>query len=103
MNIEENAPTGTVAPNYAAHKEFLKDFFRNYALDKAGRERPYFELMQQVADYEERIFAVNVDDIRQHEFGGVSGEELADEVLRNTKRYMSLMCEAIDESMPDPQ
>ncbi|PKA52755.1 Protein PROLIFERA [Apostasia shenzhenica] len=87
----------TKNPDFVADKALAKDFLTNFA-DSIG-ERKYLNLLQDVANRRIRAVQIELDDLFNYKD---LDEEFLQRVTENTRRYVSIFAEAVDELMPDP-
>ncbi|XP_024527474.1 DNA replication licensing factor MCM7 isoform X1 [Selaginella moellendorffii] len=103
-------------PDYKSDKEQCKDLLRSF-VDADGRMK-YLEMLQQVANRKLRSVDISLDDfcnVRCLSFDrflvlivslcllqDFDAEMLVQRIRTNTKRYLGLFAEAIDEILPDP-
>jgi len=83
--------------DYAAVKQKLKEFLADFqVLDDEGRkEFRYASQITNIAHREQESITINLDDVAEFD------QELAEEIRGNTRRYVMLMQEAIDELIPN--
>ncbi|OAY69136.1 DNA replication licensing factor MCM7 [Ananas comosus] len=74
-----------------------KDFLTNFA-DAVG-EPKYLNILQDVANRKIRAVQIELDDLFNYKD---LDEEFLQRVTENTRRYISIFAEAVDELMPDP-
>ncbi|XP_074591820.1 DNA replication licensing factor MCM7 [Curcuma longa] len=84
--------------DYDAEKALAKDFLRNYS-DSLGDPK-YLDILQDVANRKMRAIYIDLEDI--YTFCKDSDEDFWKRVKHNTRRYINLFAEAIDEIMPQP-
>ena len=84
---------------YDKAKETLKTFIENFQDEDVDGEpvQKYLSLLQEVANRRLRVIEVELEDVYEH-----LGEEMAEKIKENTKRYIEIFAEAIDELMPEP-
>ncbi|KAJ0400619.1 hypothetical protein ATCC90586_008486 [Pythium insidiosum] len=75
---------------------FLQNFTSN--LDDPGDGPKYMRMLQEVANRERTSVPVALDDIQIHE----NDDAFVGRIVRNTRRYMVLFAEAIDDILPAP-
>ncbi|KAG6497080.1 DNA replication licensing factor MCM7-like [Zingiber officinale] len=84
--------------DYDAEKALAKDFLRNYS-DSLGDPK-YLDILQDAANRKMRAIYIDLEDI--YTFCKDSDEDFWNRVKHNTRRYINLFAEAIDEIMPQP-
>uniref|UniRef100_K3W9A1 DNA replication licensing factor MCM7 n=1 Tax=Globisporangium ultimum (strain ATCC 200006 / CBS 805.95 / DAOM BR144) TaxID=431595 RepID=K3W9A1_GLOUD len=86
--------------NYQEEKAKLSTFLQNFRsnLDEPEDGPKYARMLQEVANRERTSVPISLDDIQIFEHD----EELVRRIMRNTRRYISLFAEAIDENLPVP-
>ncbi|KAG6500992.1 DNA replication licensing factor MCM7-like [Zingiber officinale] len=84
--------------DYEAEKALAKDFLRNYS-DSLGDPK-YLDILQDAANRKMRAIYIDLEDI--YTFCKDSDEDFWNRVKHNTRRYINLFAEAIDEIMPQP-
>ncbi|XP_031486970.1 DNA replication licensing factor MCM7 [Nymphaea colorata] len=83
-------------PDYKGDKEFCKEFLRNFV--DANGERKYMNILQDVANRTLRVIEIELDDLDTFK----DSEELLQRVRTNTRRYIIIFAEAVDELLPEP-
>ncbi|KAI0511804.1 hypothetical protein KFK09_012436 [Dendrobium nobile] len=83
--------------DFAADKALAKDFLNNFA--DANGEPKYLTLLQDVANRRTRSVQIELDDLFNYKD---LDEEFLQRVTENTRRYISIFAEAVDELMPEP-
>ncbi|KAK9930733.1 hypothetical protein M0R45_027761 [Rubus argutus] len=83
--------------NLDADKALAKDFLSNFA-DAVG-EAKYMNILQQVANRKLRAIQIDLEDLFNYQD---FDEEFLRRVTENTRRYVGIFADAIDELMPDP-
>ncbi|XP_078168439.1 minichromosome maintenance (MCM2/3/5) family protein isoform X2 [Carex rostrata] len=83
--------------DFAADKDRAKDFLTNFADDDG--EPKYLNLLQDVANRKIRAVQIELDDLCSYK--GME-EGFWERVIGNTKRYVGVFAEAVDELMPEP-
>ncbi|KAJ8440844.1 hypothetical protein Cgig2_000732 [Carnegiea gigantea] len=83
--------------NYEDDKGIAKDFIQNFA-DIHG-EAKYMNLLQEVANRKTRAIQIDLEDLFSYKD---SDDEFVRKVTENTKRYIGIFADAIDELMPEP-
>ncbi|KAG0480072.1 hypothetical protein HPP92_010930 [Vanilla planifolia] len=81
-------------PFFAA---LAKDFLKNFA--DANGELKYLNLLQDVANRRTRAVQIELDDLFNYKD---LDEEFLERVTENTRRYVSIFAEAVDELLPEP-
>ncbi|RLN01070.1 Protein PROLIFERA [Panicum miliaceum] len=84
-------------PDLAADKALAKDFLSNFA-DPRG-EPKYLNILQDVANRKIRAVQIELDDLFHYKD---VDEEFLQRVTENTRRYIGIFSEAMDELMPEP-
>lgn len=84
-------------PDYAGELQKCKDFLAQY--QELGEDsHKYVDIMQRVADREETVVEVELDDVLAFR----NDAEFMENIVANTGRYSKLFSEAIDQSSPEP-
>ncbi|KAG0482586.1 hypothetical protein HPP92_010670 [Vanilla planifolia] len=83
--------------DFAADKALAKDFLKNFA--DANGELKYLNLLQDVANRRTRAVQIELDDLFNYKD---LDEEFLERVTENTRRYVSIFAEAVDELLPEP-
>ncbi|KAH0461689.1 hypothetical protein IEQ34_009264 [Dendrobium chrysotoxum] len=83
--------------DFAADKALAKDFLNNFA--DANGDPKYLTLLQDVANRRTRSVQIELDDLFNYKD---LDEEFLQRVTENTRRYISIFAEAVDELMPEP-
>lgn len=83
--------------DFSGDKALAKDFLSNYA-DALG-EAKYLKILQDVANRKSRSITIEIDDLFNYKD---LEEEFLVRVTENTRRYINIFSEAVDELMPDP-
>ncbi|CAM8894374.1 unnamed protein product [Rhodiola kirilowii] len=83
--------------NFANDKALAKDFLQNYA-DLAG-EPKYLNILQEVANRKIRAIQIELEDLFNYKD---LDEDFFRRVTENTRRYIGVFAEAIDELIPEP-
>ncbi|KAF3784018.1 DNA replication licensing factor [Nymphaea thermarum] len=83
-------------PDYKGDKEFCKEFLSNFV--DANGERKYMNILQDVANRTLRVIEIELDDLDTFK----DSEELLQRVRTNTRRYVTIFAEAVDELLPEP-
>nr|CAB3466165.1 unnamed protein product [Digitaria exilis] len=84
-------------PDFAADRALAKDFLSNFA--DAHGEPKYLNILQNVANRKIRSVQIELDDLFHYKD---VDEEFLQRVTENTRRYIGLFAEAMDELMPEP-
>ncbi|KAK8949868.1 Protein PROLIFERA [Platanthera guangdongensis] len=84
-------------PDFAADKALAKDFLNSFA-DSHGNPK-YLSLLQDVANRRTRSVQIELDDLFNYKD---LDEEFLQRVTENTRRYISIFAEAVDELLPEP-
>ncbi|GLJ18929.1 hypothetical protein SUGI_0338540 [Cryptomeria japonica] len=84
-------------PDFKADKEVCKDFLKNFVADNGVTK--YMDLLQDVANRRIRCIDIELDDISKYKD---FDEGFLDRVRTNTRRYVSIFAEAVDELLPEP-
>mmetsp|Transcript_4394 Transcript_4394/g.10636 ORF Transcript_4394/g.10636 Transcript_4394/m.10636 type:complete len:725 (+) Transcript_4394:93-2267(+) len=82
------------APKYEEQTEKLKKFLQEFEING---ELKYFNQLQRIANRAQRVVEVSLEDVEAHR-----EEELAQFMRMNTRRYQSLLGDAIDAILPPP-
>ncbi|ONK81309.1 uncharacterized protein A4U43_C01F27670 [Asparagus officinalis] len=83
--------------DFSGDKALAKDFLTNFA-DSLG-EPKYLKILQDVANQKFRSVTIEIDDLFNYKD---LEEEFLIRVTENTRRYISIFAEAVDELMPEP-
>ncbi|KAF3336273.1 DNA replication licensing factor MCM7 [Carex littledalei] len=83
--------------DFAADKDRAKDFLTNFTDDDG--EPKYLNLLQDVANRKIRAVQIELDDLCSYK--GLE-EGFWERVIGNTKRYVGVFAEVVDELMPEP-
>ncbi|CAL9765925.1 unnamed protein product [Musa acuminata subsp. burmannicoides] len=83
--------------DFAVDKALAKDFLNNFA-DALG-EPKYLNILQDVANRKRRAIHIELDDLVDYKD---LDEAFLQRVTENTRRYINIFAEAIDELMPEP-
>ncbi|KAI6694613.1 hypothetical protein NL676_022323 [Syzygium grande] len=83
--------------DFKADKAIAKDFLSNFA--DANGEAKYTNVLQEVANRKVRAVEIELEDIVDYKD---LDEEFLRRVTENTRRYIGIFAEAIDELMPEP-
>ncbi|KAL7305760.1 hypothetical protein TKK_0002010 [Trichogramma kaykai] len=87
-----------VARDYSKDKETFRTFLQEYAKidDKEGNKVfPYRQQLTNIAHREQVSLIIDLDDLKEVD------EELAEYVRTNTRRYVNLLLELVQEILPD--
>jgi len=85
-----------MATDYEAEKDKAKKFLSEFFVQGAGIKLfKYGEQLLRIAHREQTAMTVEIDDVQE------SDPELAEAVLKNTKRYTKLFSDAVYEMLPD--
>ncbi|KAH9609126.1 hypothetical protein KSS87_004492 [Heliosperma pusillum] len=82
---------------YEHHQSLAKDFLLNFA-DIHG-DAKYMNILQDVANRRYRAIQIDLEDLFNYKD---ADDEFVRKVTDNTKRYIGIFAEAIDELMPEP-
>ncbi|KAK9086309.1 hypothetical protein Syun_028703 [Stephania yunnanensis] len=82
--------------DFAAEKALARDFLSNFA--DANGEAKYFNIIQNVANRKLRSVQIELEDLFNYKD---LDEEFLRRVTENTKRYLGVFADAIDELMPE--
>jgi len=90
---------GDEPSEYEKDKATLQGFLENFQDEDVDGEpvAKYMELLQEVSNRQRRVVEVELEDVYEH-----LGEEMAEKIQGNAKRYIELLAEAIDDVMPQP-
>ncbi|KAJ4779748.1 DNA helicase [Rhynchospora pubera] len=83
--------------DFAADRDRAKDFLTNFS-DENGQPK-YLNLLQDVANRKLRAVQIDLDDLSTYK--GLE-EGFWERVVGNTRRYVGIFAEAVDELMPEP-
>lgn len=83
--------------SYDADKLIAKDFLSNFA-DVNG-EAKYMSILQEVANHKMRAVQIELEDLVNYKD---MDEEFLKRVTENTRRYIGIFADAIDDLMPEP-
>ncbi|ONM01182.1 DNA replication licensing factor MCM7 [Zea mays] len=84
-------------PDFAADKALAKDFLSNFTGPHG--EPKYLNILQDVANRKIRAVQIELDDLFHYKD---VDEEFLQRVTENTRRYIGIFAEAMDEIMPEP-
>eukprot|EP00111_Clytia_hemisphaerica_P020026 TCONS_00059060-protein len=84
-------------PEYAEEKDKIKRFLSEYYEDDdAGKKVfKYGEQLIHLAHREQTTLSIEIDDVQKHD------EELAENILKNTRRYSRLVSDSVFDLLPD--
>ena len=104
--MEDEAATApqTNYPNYASDKETFRSFLSEFVYPRtieSDDEPPYKKSLQSIKNREEgsSTFTLYLSDLLQ--WDAIRGGDLAQNVVGNTKRYISLFSDAMDEELKE--
>ncbi|RWR94283.1 DNA replication licensing factor MCM7 [Cinnamomum micranthum f. kanehirae] len=83
--------------DFSSDKALARDFLTNFA--DANGESKYLNILQDVANRKFRAIQIDLDDLFNYKD---LDEEFLQRVTENTRRYISVFAEAVDELMPEP-
>lgn len=83
--------------DFSAEKELAKDFLSNFP-DSNG-EPKYMRILQEVANRKFRAIQIDIEDLFSY---AELDEEFRNRVQENTRRYIGIFADAIDELIPEP-
>ncbi|KAM6541466.1 hypothetical protein CsatB_005913 [Cannabis sativa] len=83
--------------DFDADKTLAKEFLSNFADDNG--EAKYMNILQEVANRKVRAVEIDLEDLFNYKD---LDEEFLRRVTENTRRYVGIFAEAIDELMPEP-
>ncbi|URD91268.1 MCM [Musa troglodytarum] len=83
--------------DFTVDKALAKDFLNNFA--NAVGEPKYLNILQDVANRKRRAIYIELDDLVDYKD---LDEAFLQRVTENTRRYINIFAEAIDELMPEP-
>ncbi|KAI8602062.1 putative ATP dependent DNA helicase [Dissophora ornata] len=107
--------TANVRVKYSDETEYIKDFLQTFksiltdadveetGMDIDGQGAPqlkYFQQLQMIANRRQKKLVIHLDDVIKYDRTRTSN--LGNNIISNTKRYVSLFCSAIDAIMPAP-
>lgn len=83
--------------DYAAEKEKIKTFLQEFYVDGAdgGKDFVYGQQLVKIAHREQVGLTIDLDDVHDHD------PDLAEAIIENTRRYIALFSEIIQEILPD--
>ncbi|KAI9308635.1 MCM2/3/5 family-domain-containing protein [Cunninghamella echinulata] len=92
----------SIPVNYDEDKDALKEFFTSYKckstdiedMDLDAESLKYMDLMQKILDRKESIITLELDDLAKFED---SRHKTVAHIIKNTKHYIQLLCEVIDD------
>ncbi|KAL8253914.1 hypothetical protein R6Q59_032135 [Mikania micrantha] len=83
--------------NFSQDKDLATDFLQNFA-DENG-EAKYIKILQDVANRKIKAIQIDIEDLFHYKD---FDEEFVARVTENTRRYIEIFADAIDELIPDP-
>ena len=86
-------------------KSFLQDFKSNLEeTDKKYGKKKYMIQLQKISNREQTILEIHTEDLKEYLSKDNKASDLAllDAILNNTKRYVNLFSDVVDEIMPNP-
>ncbi|KAJ9547596.1 hypothetical protein OSB04_020139 [Centaurea solstitialis] len=83
--------------DFSRDKDLAKDFLQNYA-DADGQPK-YMTILQDVANRKIKAIQIDLEDLFDYKD---LDEEFVGRVTENTRRYISIFADAIDDLIPDP-
>ncbi|KAM0954424.1 putative DNA helicase [Dioscorea sansibarensis] len=83
--------------DFAADKDLARDFLQNFA--DAHSEPKYLNILQDVANRKYGALQIELDDLFNYKD---LDEEFFQRITENTRRYINIFAEAVDELMPEP-
>ncbi|ETV95484.1 hypothetical protein H310_10955 [Aphanomyces invadans] len=90
-------PAVTGYPNYNEERDKCLNFLRNFVCSLTNT-RKYADILQEIADRQRTTIAISLDDVLQFE----NDEGFVRNIVRNTRRYVTLFSDAVDEILPPP-
>uniref|UniRef100_A0A0E0CHQ4 DNA replication licensing factor MCM7 n=1 Tax=Oryza meridionalis TaxID=40149 RepID=A0A0E0CHQ4_9ORYZ len=90
------AATATKTIDFAAERALAKDFLANFAGPRG--EPKYLNILQDVSNRKIRAVQIELDDLFHYKD---ADDEFLQRVTENTKRYIGIFADAIDELMPE--
>ena len=83
--------------DYAAEKEKLRAFLAEFYTDAedGGKDFKYGQQLVRLAHREQVALTIDMDDVSDHD------PELAEAIIENTRRYVQLFAEVVQEMLPD--
>ncbi|CAK4624049.1 hypothetical protein LEN26_006344 [Aphanomyces euteiches] len=91
------APSVTGYPNYNEEKEKCLNFLRNFVC-ALSNTRKYVDILQEIADRQRTTISISLDDVLAYD----NDEGFVRNIMRNTRRYVTLFSDAVDEILPPP-
>ncbi|PIA61116.1 hypothetical protein AQUCO_00300559v1 [Aquilegia coerulea] len=82
--------------DFAAERDLAKDFLNNFA--DANGEAKYLNILQDVSNHKIRSIQIELEDLFNHKD---LDEDFLKRVMENTRRYIGIFSDAIDEIMPE--
>ncbi|KAF8392266.1 hypothetical protein HHK36_022608 [Tetracentron sinense] len=83
--------------DFNADKVLAKDFLTNFA--DANGEAKYLNVLQEIANHKIRSIQIDLEDLFNYKD---LDEEFLRRVTENTRRYVTIFADAIDEILPEP-
>merc|ERR1719203_2200043 len=81
-------------PNFQQQQEFIEEFLKNFK--SKNRSKKYMKMLQEVVNRERVTINIELDDFAKYD----KGSEVIADIEQNTKRYMAILSNAIDNVMP---
>lgn len=95
-------PYLTFTPDFEQDLARIKEFLRNFeTVEGKRREKKYMTILQQVANKETKLVEINTEDLESF-FSSEEQLPLLEGIFKNTKRYLSLFYDAVDNLLPFP-
>ncbi|CAK4081954.1 unnamed protein product [Aphanomyces euteiches] len=91
------APSVTGYPNYNEEKEKCLNFLRNFVC-ALSNTRKYVDILQEIADRQRTTISISLDDVLAYD----NDEGFVRNIMRNSRRYVTLFSDAVDEILPPP-
>eukprot|EP00899_Mesostigma_viride_P019351 jgi/Mesvir1/27417/Mv07214-RA.2 len=88
----------SLAPDYHVEREKCKDFLQNFVSDYGDGTLKYMIMLKEVSNRTRRVLEVDLSDVQEFK----QDEAFVAAIMRNTVRYASLFCDAVDLLMPAP-
>ncbi|XP_076892973.1 DNA replication licensing factor MCM7-like [Bidens hawaiensis] len=83
--------------NFSQDKDLVKEFLEEFT--DANGEQKYKLILQDVANRKTKAIQIDIEDLFDYK---VLDEEFVGRVTENTRRYLEIFADAIDELMPEP-
>ncbi|XP_076900447.1 DNA replication licensing factor MCM7 [Bidens hawaiensis] len=83
--------------NFSQDKDLAKEFLEEFT--DANGEQKYKLILQDVANRKTKAIQIDIEDLFDYK---VLDEEFVGRVTENTRRYLEIFADAIDELMPEP-